>query len=43
MIELRARFDEQNNIDWSKEFEKLRMTPIMYGMANFKVHSKPDA
>lgn len=30
---------EQNNIDWSKEFEKSGCT-IMYGMANFKVHSK---
>lgn len=39
LIELRARFDEQNNIDWSKEFEKSGYT-IMYGMANFKVHSK---
>lgn len=39
LIELRARFDEQNNIDWSKEFEKSGCT-IMYGMANFKVHSK---
>ena len=39
LIELRARFDEQNNIDWSKEFEKSGCT-IMYGMVNFKVHSK---
>lgn len=39
LIELRARFDEQNNIDWSKEFEKSGCT-IMYGMPNYKVHSK---
>ncbi len=39
LIELRARFDEQNNIDWSREFENAGCT-IMYGMPNYKVHSK---
>lgn len=39
LIELRARFDEQNNIDWSKEFEDAGCV-IMYGMPNYKVHSK---
>lgn len=39
LIELRARFDEQNNIDWSEEFEKAGCN-IIYGTPNYKVHSK---
>lgn len=39
LIELRARFDEQNNIDWSTRMEKAGCT-IIYGIQNYKVHSK---
>lgn len=39
LIELRARFDEQNNIDWSKRLEEAGCT-IIYGFDNYKVHSK---
>ncbi|MGI6204382.1 MAG: polyphosphate kinase 1 [Anaerovoracaceae bacterium] len=39
LIELRARFDEQNNIDWSDRMEKAGIT-IIYGIQNYKVHSK---
>ncbi|MEG1125558.1 MAG: polyphosphate kinase 1 [Oscillospiraceae bacterium] len=39
IVELRARFDEQNNIDWSKQLENAGCT-VIYGFADFKVHSK---
>lgn len=39
LIELRARFDEQNNIDWSRRLEKAGCR-IIYGIPNYKVHSK---
>lgn len=39
LIELRARFDEQNNIDWSKKMERAGCN-IIYGIQNYKVHSK---
>ncbi len=39
LIELRARFDEQNNIDWSERLEEAGCT-ILYGFDSFKVHSK---
>lgn len=39
IVELRARFDEQNNIDWSKQLEKAGCT-VIYGFADYKVHSK---
>lgn len=39
LIELRARFDEQNNIDWSERLEEAGCT-IIYGLENYKVHSK---
>jgi len=38
-IELRARFDEQNNIDWSEYLEDAGCK-IIYGFEDFKVHSK---
>ena len=39
MIELRARFDEQNNIDWSQQLEEAGCR-ILYGFDSYKVHSK---
>ncbi len=39
VVELRARFDEQNNIDWSKQLEKAGCT-VIYGFDDYKVHSK---
>ncbi len=39
LIELRARFDEQNNIDWSERLEEAGCT-IIYGFEDYKVHSK---
>ena len=39
LIELRARFDEQNNIDWSERLENAGCT-VIYGFEKFKVHSK---
>ena len=38
-IELRARFDEQNNIDWSERLEDAGCT-VFYGFENYKIHSK---
>ena len=39
MVELRARFDEQNNIDWSKQLQDAGCT-VFYGFDDYKVHSK---
>ena len=39
LIELRARFDEQNNIDWSERLEEAGCK-IIYGFEDYKVHSK---
>lgn len=39
VVELRARFDEQNNIDWSKQLEEAGCT-VIYGLDEYKVHSK---
>ena len=39
LIELRARFDEQNNIDWSERLEEAGCT-VIYGFEDYKVHSK---
>lgn len=38
-IELKARFDEDNNIRWSKEMKKAGIT-IIYSQPHIKVHSK---
>ena len=38
-IELRARFDEQNNIDWSERLEDAGCT-VISGVETYKVHSK---
>ena len=39
VIELRARFDEQNNINWSEKLEEAGCR-VIYGFEGFKVHSK---
>lgn len=39
LVELRARFDEENNIGWSKCLENAGCT-VIYGPKNIKVHSK---
>lgn len=39
MIELRARFDEANNIEWSKHLQKAGVK-VIYGPRDFKAHSK---
>jgi polyphosphate kinase len=39
LIELRARFDEKNNIEWAERLEEAGCKMI-YGFEDFKVHSK---
>jgi len=39
LIELKARFDEQNNIDYSEKLMDAGCT-VMYGFEDYKVHSK---
>jgi polyphosphate kinase len=39
LVELRARFDEQNNISWSRRLEEEGVN-VLYGIEDFKVHSK---
>lgn len=39
LMELRARFDEQNNIAWAQRLEEAGCT-ILYGFEQYKVHSK---
>lgn len=39
LVELRARFDEENNIEWSKRLEEAGCR-IIYGLDGLKVHSK---
>ena len=39
LIELKARFDEQNNIDYSERLEDAGCN-VIYGFDNYKVHSK---
>ncbi len=39
IVELRARFDEQSNIDYSKRLEEAGCT-VIYGFEDYKVHSK---
>ncbi len=39
LVELRARFDEQHNIDCSKKLEDAGCT-VIYGVEHYKVHTK---
>ncbi len=39
LFELRARFDEFNNIEWSQRFEEAGCN-VIYGFRDYKVHSK---
>ena len=39
LMELRARFDEENNIEWAQRLEEAGCR-VIYGMDGFKVHSK---
>lgn len=39
LMELRARFDEQNNIEWAQRFEEAGCK-VIYGGEHYKVHSK---
>lgn len=39
LVELRARFDESNNITWSRRLEEEGVN-VLYGIEGYKVHSK---
>lgn len=39
LVELKARFDEANNIEWSRQLEAAGCN-VIYGLPGYKVHSK---
>ena len=39
VVELRARFDERNNIDWARRLEE-NGVHVVYGLVGYKIHCK---
>ncbi|MDD5140200.1 MAG: polyphosphate kinase 1 [Verrucomicrobiales bacterium] len=39
VVELRARFDEANNIEWTRQLEE-NGVHVVYGLVGFKIHAK---
>ena len=39
VVELRARFDEANNIEWSRQLEEAGVH-VVYGLVGYKIHCK---
>ena len=42
VVELRARFDEANNIQWARKLEE-NGVHVVYGLVGYKIHAKMRA